>query len=100
MFFCKLNDELITHFFYDCLIVKRIWNQLISILSDNLIFPINMAQSAIFGFWVYDTNGQLILNHLLLIFKIYTYNARTTSHLNISHLLIYIEAIKVTKKTV
>ena len=64
------------HLFYDCLIVKRIWNQLISILSDNLIFPISMAQSAIFGFWVLDTNGHLILNHLLLIFKIYTYNAR------------------------
>ena len=34
--FCKLPDEAIIHLFYDCLIVKRIWNQVKSILSNNL----------------------------------------------------------------
>ena len=38
------------------------------------------------------------LNHLLLIFKMYIYNARTTGYLNISHLLIYIKGIKDTEK--
>ena len=36
--FCKLHEETIMHLFYDCLIVKRIWNQLKSILSNNLKF--------------------------------------------------------------
>ena len=31
--FCKLHDETIMHLFYDCFIVKKIWNQLKSILS-------------------------------------------------------------------
>ena len=92
--FCKLHEKTIMHLFYDCLIVKRIWNQLKSILSNNINFPISTPQSAIFGFWDLDTNEHLILNHLLLIFKMYIYNARTIGYLNIIHLLIYIKGIK------
>ena len=91
--FCKLHEETVMHLFYNCLIVKRIWNQLKSILANDLNFSISMLQSAIFGFWDLDTNERLILNHLLLIFKIYSYNARTTGYLNISHLLIYTKGI-------
>ena len=61
-------------------------NQLKSIPSNNINFPISTPQSAIFGFWDLDINEHLILNHLLLIFKLYIYNARTKSYLNISHL--------------
>ena len=96
--FCKLHDETIMHVFYDYLIVKELWNQLKSILSNNLILPICTPQSAIFGFWDLDTNEHFILNHLLIILKMYIYNARTTSCFNIRHLLIYIKGIKDTKK--
>ena len=57
-----------------------------------------MPQSAIFGFWDLDKNEHLILNHLLLIFKMYIHNARTAGCLNISHLLTYIKGIKDTEK--
>ena len=96
--FCKLNDETNMHLFYDCLIVKKLWNQLTSILSDNFIFAISTPQSSIFGFWNLDTNEYLILNHLLLVFKMYIYNARATGYLNISHLLIYIKGITTPKR--
>ena len=49
--FWILDDESIMHLFYDCLIVKRIWNQLKSILSNNINFPRSAPQKAIFGFW-------------------------------------------------
>ena len=68
------------HLFYDCLIVKKLWNKLKSILSNNLNFLISTPQSAIFGFWNLDTNDHLILNHLLLIFKMYIYNIRTAGN--------------------
>ena len=74
----------------------KLWHQLKSI--NNLNFPISTPQSAIFRFWNLDTNEHLILNHLLLIFKMYIYIARTTGYLNISHLLIYIKETKDTKK--
>ena len=96
--FCKLHNETIMHLFYDCMIVKELWNQLKSVLSKNLIFPICTPQSAIFGFWDLDTNEHLILNQLLLIFKMYISNARTTGYLSISYLLIYITGIKDTEK--
>ena len=92
--FCKLHDETIMHVFYDYLIVKELWNQLKSILSNNLILPICTPQSAIFGFWDLDTNEHLISNHLLLICKIYIYNVGATGYLNMTHLLIYIKGIK------
>ena len=96
--FCKLHNEIVMHLFYDYLIVKELWNQLKSILSNNLIYPKCKPQSAIFGFWDLDTNEHLILNHLLLIFKMCIDNARTANYLNISHLLIYIKGIKDTEK--
>ena len=89
--FCKTHEETIMHLFYDYLIAKALWNQLKSILSNNINFPVSTLQIAIFRFWDLDTNEHLILNHLLLIFKMYIYNARTTSYLNISHLLVYIK---------
>ena len=67
-------------------------------LSNNLIFSICTPQSVIFGFWDLDTNEHLILNNLLLIFKMYIYHARATGYLNISHLLIYTKGIKDTEK--
>ena len=57
--FCKLHDETIMHIFHDCLIVKRIWNQLKSIVSNNLTFPISTPQSAIFRFEYLDTHGRV-----------------------------------------
>ena len=54
--------------FYGCLIVKRIWNQLKSILLNNLTFSISMPQRIIFGFWDLHTDERLILNNLLLVF--------------------------------
>ena len=95
---CVNYYETIMHLFYDCLIVKNIWNQPKAILSNNLIFAISTPQKAIFGFWDLDMNKHLILNHLLFIFKMRIYNARTAGYLNISHMLIYINDIKGTKK--
>ena len=39
---------------------------------------ISTPRSAIFEFWNLDTNEHLTLNHLLLTFKMYIYNARTS----------------------
>ena len=36
--FCKLHEETIIHLFYDCLIVKRIWNQLKSIYGGSQVW--------------------------------------------------------------
>ena len=43
MFLLRLHYERLMHLFYDCLIVKRIWNQLKSIISNNLNFLISAS---------------------------------------------------------
>ena len=48
---CKLHKGTIKHLFDDCLIVKRIWNQLKFIPSINLNFSTSTPQSDISGFW-------------------------------------------------
>ena len=42
--FWKLHEETVMHLSYDCLIIKRIWNQLKSILSNNINFPISTPE--------------------------------------------------------
>ena len=61
--FCKLHDQTIMHLFYACLVAKRIWSQLKSVLSNNLFFPISTPQTIIFVFWDLDTNEHLIHSH-------------------------------------
>ena len=93
---CKLHNETIMHLFYDCLIVKELCNQLKSILSNDLS---NMYTTECYiQILGVDTNEHFILNHFLLIFEMYIYNARTTRYLNISHLLIYIKGIRDTEE--
>ena len=97
--FCKSQDEtILMHVFNDGLTVKSICYQLHYITSKNLTFLISTPLSAIIGFWNLDTNDHHTLNHSLLIFKMYPYNARTTNYLNINHLLIYIKSIKLSKR--
>ena len=62
--FYKQHNETIRLLFCDRLVVKRIWNQLKSILSNNVPFAIATLQSVIFVFWDLDTNENLILSHL------------------------------------
>ena len=45
-------------FFYDCLIAKKLWNQLKSVLSNNLNFLIRTTQSPTFEFSDLDAKEQ------------------------------------------
>ena len=45
-------------FFMNASLLKE-WNQLKSILSSNLTFPISRPQNVNFGFWYLDTNKTL-----------------------------------------
>ena len=47
----------------------------LKISRKKIDLPVNMPQSAIFGFLNYENNSGMI-NHLLLIFKYYLFNSR------------------------
>ena len=66
MFLLRLHYERLMHLFYDCLIVKRIWNQLKSIISNNLNF---LIPNAIFRFSNLDSNEHLKYKITTRLFK-------------------------------
>ena len=77
--YCMLYDESIIHLFWNCLYVKNLWQQLQLYFNDDFNLPDLTLQTAIFGFWNYkdyDNEMLLLINHLLLIFKINIYQDR------------------------
>lgn len=92
--FCKSEDETVLHLFNDCLITKNIWNQVRRFFSSKLDIPIITPQSAIFGFIESKNKNNQIINHLLLIYKLYVYKARETENLSFNSLNSYIKKVK------
>ena len=83
--FCNLKDKTPYNLFYKCSHTKYLWNQLHYFLSDSLNISLVTLQSAIFGL-INQKENVLILNHLLFIFKFYTYNSRSSGIVNIEYL--------------
>ena len=79
--FCKCEEDTTIHLFHICRKTQALWMQLTSRLNRHLSFPHLTPQSAIFGFLNISDKDNLIVNHLLLLFKYYIYNARDQKHL-------------------
>ena len=79
--FCKCEEEATVHLFHSCRKTKALWTQLTSHLNRHLNLPYLTPQNAIFGFLDISNKDYLIVNHLLLLFKYYIYNARDRKHL-------------------
>ena len=62
--------------FHICGKTQALWTQLISHLNRHLNLSHLTPQSAIFVFLDISNKNYLIVNHLLLLFKYYIYNAR------------------------
>ena len=95
--FCNKEEETPLHIFSECTYVIYLWQQLATFLKNNLILPALTPQTALLGLWSDNTNhDEPIINHFLLIFKLYVYNSREKHRLSIMDLL---TDIKETKKT-
>ena len=83
--FCNLKDETPYHLFYECSDTISLWNQIRHFLSKSLNISLLTPQNAIFGL-INQRENFSITNHLLFIFKFYTYNSRSSGKLNIEYL--------------
>ena len=70
------------HLFHGCIKTNLLWYKLKEFLKTKIGLPVNMPQSAIFGFLNYENNSDII-NHLVLIFKYYLFNSREHKKLNL-----------------
>ena len=79
--FCKCEEETTIHLFHICRKTQALWTKLTSHLNRHLSVPYLTPQGAIFDFLYISNKDCLIVNHLLLLFKYYIYNARDQKHL-------------------
>ena len=80
--FWKSKDKTPIYLFFDCLGTQNLWRQLCclplsgSLCINKLIIPALILQSVIFGFLESNHKSEMLINHILLIFKVYIYNSR------------------------
>ena len=73
---CLIDNETVEHLFAKCTVTVSLWTALKNKLSKNLILEDLSPQSAFFGFRYENADDYLIINHILLIFKIFLFKYR------------------------
>ena len=104
--FFNLCDETPLHIFYECDSIKCFRSDLVRYLQNSLVLPILTPQTAIFGFrdsknsdYNFKKN-ELLINHILLIFKLYTYRSREKQFIHINSLIAEIKSAKAIEKQI
>ena len=102
--FCNLCNETPLHIFYEWDSIKCLWSDLVHYLQNTLVLPILTPQTAIFGF-LDCTNSdynfkknKLLINHILLIFKLYLYRSREKQFIHINNFIAEIKSAKAIEK--
>ena len=72
--------------FSACPSTMSLWLQLKTLLGLYVDLPLLNAQTALLGFYNTDLEHPYLINHILLIFKIYVYNRRISKVLCINGL--------------
>ena len=89
-----MMEETPLHLFYNCIKTKLLWDQLKDFISnETLSFPSLTPQSAILGH-INLSDGYLLINHIILIYKFYIYNSRNRGYLNFEQLKSIIDKTK------
>ena len=84
--YCENVDEDIGHLFYACQSTMNLWSQLKILLEPYITLPILNAKNALLGFYDDELDHSYLINHILLIFKIYVYSTRIRKVLSINDL--------------
>ena len=95
-----MEVETISHLFYYCIHIQDIWNQFQIYFPYCFHFSQLTSQIAIFGFHNIHNDTFLIQNHILLLFKLYIYNARKHGFLSFTNFLNEVSKIKNLEKRV
>ena len=85
--YCREHDETIQHLFVNCDISKVLWCDLQNLLANTITLPDLDSQSAVFGFLDSPAINFLIVNNVLLMFKISLYINRDKHTLSLRRVL-------------
>ena len=84
--FCSTYDEDPPHLFAECPETLALWASLKANLSPILELPELENKFALLGFYEVAPDKIKLVNHILLLFKIYVYQARESGFLNLNAL--------------
>ena len=94
--YCKTSDETIPHLFFDCHIIKNLWNELRQYLH-HIPLPELSLRSAYLGYY---QSHDILVNQIYLIFKIVIYNQRDSGFCNLHIIKAKINSIKEIEKNI
>ena len=98
--YCNMESETPLHLFYSCPKTKELWHQLSDFLSQDLHSPHFTPQSSIIGLYENRYQHLLLINHSILIFKFYIYNARNSRKLVFQRLITNIKKVREIEKNI
>ena len=93
--FCNLRDKTP----YECDRIKSLWSDLVQYFQNSLVLPTLTPQTSIFGFLDFKKN-KLLINHILLILKLYVYRSRGKQFIHINNLIPEIKSAKAIEKVI
>ena len=85
--YCHAENETIQHLFYDCISAKTLWSDIQNFFSPAFLIPPLDLQSAIVGFLEVDQDLLIILNNILLMYKITLYRNRDKNTISVRHVV-------------
>ena len=85
--YCQEHDETIQHLFYNCNISNTLWSELTNFFIGKITLPSLDLQSAVLGFLDTSEKNNVILNNILLMFKITLYRNRSKNTINLRNVL-------------
>ena len=92
--YCHIEDETIVHLFSACQITLNTWLQLKNFFSRNLELPLLTPQSAFLGLYNI-TDNKIIINQILLTFKMVIYKAREMGSCNMFRIINKLKQTKI-----
>ena len=74
---CKEVNETVVHLFCECRITVQIWTEVKLWLSNRISIPNLCARLVLVGKFIIENEHDMLLNHLLLLFKSFIYSNRS-----------------------
>ena len=97
----KRENETVSHLFCNCTFTQQLWKKLQLWVRGYVILAAFEASIVILGVWNTENENNVLVNHVVLLFKYFIYINRTSKHaINIHALKNYIKFLQKTDQRI
>ena len=92
---CKRENETVSHLFCNCTFTQQLWKKLQAWVRGYLVLPALEPSIVILVVWNTENENNVLVDHVVLLFKYFVYKNRTNKHaINIHALKKYIKFLQ------